>query len=73
MKSRTQTDPWTLKVLGRSTIKTKKIVIIQKKCAGRSKDFENYIGPYLFIGVNNASCEIESLAHNKKKILHAND
>ena len=34
---------------------------------------EKYIGPYLVIGVNGSSCEIESLINKKKKVVHENN
>lgn len=46
--------------------------VLLKNFRARGLD-EKYIGPYLVIGVNGTSCEIESLANKKKKVVHANN
>ena len=41
--------------------------VLLKNCRARGLD-EKYIGPYLVIGVNGSSCEIESLINKKKRL-----
>ena len=46
--------------------------VLLKNFRARGLD-EKYIGPYLVIGVNGSSCEIESLINKKKKVVHENN